>query len=359
VKIAVVTGICVERDAISAAAAGQAELLQEIPEVSDVTLISQYSNRPTAVRQVVVTNAWDLISDPHVAATDMIIFHWGIRYGLFDALPVVANGRATAVYFQNLTPAALAGSIAESVVHSSLLQIQLPQLTHSAMWSPSEFNLETLRQWGFDEDRLRFVPFPIERPAHLPRHSPDEKLRLLAVGRFVPAKGVHILVEAIATVVEHLGSDLSVVLAGSTDLSDTGYLDHLRDEVTRLGLDEIVEFRLNVDDEQLWEEYERAHVFVSPSLHEGLCVPVIEAYLAGCRVVATDAGNLPNLVHPPDPVVAAGDARALAEALVSVLRSARQDRPTPPLVDQLLATYSRRTAIETLREAVLDELGSE
>ncbi len=112
-----------------------------------------------------------------------------------------------------------------------------------------------------------------------------------------------------------------------------------------------------MDDEALAREYERADVLVSPSLHEGLCVPVIEAYAAGCNVVGTDAGNLPYVVQPPDPVVPAGDPDALAEAIVASRgRSLPAQRSVPAGAAALVATHSRERARAELIAAVA-ELG--
>jgi glycosyltransferase involved in cell wall biosynthesis len=178
----------------------------------------------------------------------------------------------------------------------------------------------------------------------------------LTVGRFVTAKGLHVLIDALAVVVDRVGPAVTAVFAGSTDLSDVVYLRQLEAQVEHHGLGSVVEFRPNLDDRQLWHEYDQADVLVSPSFHEGLCVPVIEAYIAGCRVVATDGGNLPFVVQPPDPIVPTGDVEALADAVVSALESGRRPHPARAAVDRLIATYSRQNSIDELRRAVFEEV---
>ena len=107
------------------------------------------------------------------------------------------------------------------------------------------------------------------------------------------------------------------------------------------------------DDEGLWRLYEESHVLVAPSQHEGLCVPVLEAYHAGCRVIGSDAGNLPFIVQPPDPVFPVNDVRALSAAIESVAarRARRRDRRRRPEVAELLQRYSAASARERLRSA--------
>ncbi|MEO6159116.1 MAG: glycosyltransferase, partial [Ilumatobacteraceae bacterium] len=104
-------------------------------------------------------------------------------------------------------------------------------------------------------------------------------------------------------------------------------LAELADQASAAELRQQIEFVGEPDDEELWNLYERSDILVSASLHEGLCVPVIEAYLAGCRVVGTTAGNLPYVVAAPDPVVPPGDPQALATALRSVIEAVLDGSP--------------------------------
>ena len=98
---------------------------------------------------------------------------------------------------------------------------------------------------------------------------------------------------------------------------------------------------------------EQADVLVSPSFHEGLCVPIVEGYRAGCRVIGSDAGNLPYLVQPPDPVVPVGDADALAAAMIAVGRDVLEGSSSlPPGVDDVVAQYSRAHVRAELERAV-------
>ncbi len=63
--------------------------------------------------------------------------------------------------------------------------------------------------------------------------------------------------------------------------------------------------------------------FVHPSVEEGLGQVVLEAMGAGCRVVATTAGGLPEIVGSAGLLVPPGDARALATAMGAVLARPR------------------------------------
>jgi glycosyltransferase involved in cell wall biosynthesis len=87
-------------------------------------------------------------------------------------------------------------------------------------------------------------------------------------------------------------------------------------------------------------------------------MPVVEAYSAGCNVIGTDAGNLPFVVKPPDPVVPANDPDALAQSIVSLGREVLAgERQLPPGASALVEKHSEASVRTELR-AALAELAS-
>lgn len=355
-RIVVAAGICVHHDAISAAMIEQARVLRGLEGVDDVAIIAQHCNREVVDRPVqCVGDAWAFIRHPAVEAADLVIFHWGIAYELFDALSVVAQQRRAVVHFHNVTPLEFAAKGARAGIEWSLRQIQLAATTDSTMWTESEYNVRTLVSWGFEAERVRFMPFPIGSHRTLRRPPRGPEVRLLTVGRLVQAKGLAVLVEALGRALDRLDGPVALVIAGNRSLSDADFLTTLRDSITRPGLDSMVDLVEDPDDDRLWDLYEWADIVVSPSFHEGLCVPVIEGYLAGCRVIGSDAGNLPFVVQPPDPVVPAGDPIALADAIVELTARIRAgDSMPPPGAAALTELYSVASTEAHLREALAE-----
>jgi glycosyltransferase involved in cell wall biosynthesis len=70
-----------------------------------------------------------------------------------------------------------------------------------------------------------------------------------------------------------------------------------------------------IEDADLASLYRRASVVVLPSTHEGFGLTALEAMASAAPVVATAAGNLPDLTDGAATLVPAGDPRALAGAL--------------------------------------------
>ena len=73
------------------------------------------------------------------------------------------------------------------------------------------------------------------------------------------------------------------------------------------------------DDADLASLYRRASVVVIPSTHEGFGLTALEAMASAAPVVATAAGNLPDLASGVARLVPSRDPVALAQALDAVL----------------------------------------
>src|SRR5690606_4778955 len=77
----------------------------------------------------------------------------------------------------------------------------------------------------------------------------------------------------------------------------------------QLGVADAVRFTGPVSNEELAEWYAQADLFVTASLHEGFCIPVIEAMANGLPVVGSHITALPETIGdggltftPEDPV---------------------------------------------------------
>ncbi len=349
-RIALVAGVVVDHDAISSSVVRQAQLLAAVEGVESVTIYTQGLGRDVPVPSHVVGDPWSLVRHRQFRDADVAVFHWGIRYSLFDALTLLAAQRPRpVVHFHNLTPAELVPESQRATIERSLEQFSHALALRVPLWTMSEFNRRTLVEWGADPATIEFVPICIDAPPGLVAAREEGRVQLICIGRLTSAKGQHVLIEALHRLDPTLRDRLHLRFVSSATFSDDAYLAELRALVAEHDLDKTVTFEFGVDDDELWRLLGRSHVLVSPTFHEGLCVPVLEAYLAGCRVVATDAGNLPYLVGPPDRLVGPGDADALAAALTATAEEVlagghRDDAP----MRALAAEYSSPSCTDRL-----------
>ncbi len=116
------------------------------------------------------------------------------------------------------------------------------------------------------------------------RQAPDPLL--LYVGRLVPEKGPHILIEAMNEVVFHYPA-AKLVVAGSGPMEG-----HLKDMVYKNGLAHVVEFTGHVGDQVLCDLYSRAWITAFPSSYEPFGIVALEAMATGTPCVVGDTGGL-------------------------------------------------------------------
>jgi glycosyltransferase involved in cell wall biosynthesis len=176
---------------------------------------------------------------------------------------------------------------------------------------------------------------------------------VIMVGQLNPDKGHRVLLRAMRDVVGRV-PDAHLRIVGE---GPEGPL--LWKQAEALGLNTHMEFTGFLSDVR--GAMAQADVFVQPSLREGLGLGVIEAMAMARPAVVSDAGGLPeSVVHGETGfIVPAGDANALADALVVLLSDlGKATQMGLAGRERALAHYDRPRVVErvlTLYEEVLGE----
>jgi glycosyltransferase involved in cell wall biosynthesis len=319
-KVTLYSGIVVQHDAVSESLQRKLDILRGLIrrgapiEVSVCTHATddpspEFSIAPSVARLVGTRSFWE---------TDLHVFEFGMYYDLVDALFVIPPSATSLVIDHNTTPPELVDQ-PEVKAGCQLALVQRHNLrlaTHVAC--VSEFSLELVRSVGVDQERQSVLHLP---PTHegslLGRHFGEgggaRPVELLFVGRFVRAKGVRDLL----ALGDRLWADgtgrCRLRLVGSPTFADADIFAEVEAAVARSSGTLALSSRL--DDDEMVAAFARADLLVIPSLHEGYCVPVIEAYTAGCHVVGYDAANLPNVIGGLGTLVPTGDVAALGDAV--------------------------------------------
>jgi glycosyltransferase involved in cell wall biosynthesis len=119
------------------------------------------------------------------------------------------------------------------------------------------------------------------------KHNLYDRVVLLYVGRLVPSKRVDFLIKAIP----NLSEDFLLVIVGNG--IEREKLENLASSLNIL--DRVI-FVGKISDEDLPKYYASSNAFVTASLHEGFCVPIIESFASGKLAVVPNRTSMPEVV---------------------------------------------------------------
>ncbi|MCX8182827.1 MAG: glycosyltransferase family 4 protein [Crenarchaeota archaeon] len=178
------------------------------------------------------------------------------------------------------------------------------------LWKPSSFMLFPFKQYINNADRIiavsraaaifishftdkevAIIPNGVKVEEFVPQTKKFDGKSVLFVGRLVYRKGLHLLLEAIKQVVDEK-RDVELTIAGS------GYLSPiLRAAVKTTGLQDNVFLREGLGKSELVNLYQRANVFVLPSIFgESFGIVLLEAMASKTPIVATAQGGVREIV---------------------------------------------------------------
>ncbi len=166
------------------------------------------------------------------------------------------------------------------------------------------------RELGYDDIALIPNGIPLQMIQSARERAAKVPGRVLYVGRLEPMKGVDTLLDAFA-IASRKFPDATLHIVG-----DGSERNRLEEMAKQLGLTGRVKFLGYLSGWRVYHEYAEAEVFAGLSRSEALGNVFLEAQAAGCAVVATRVGGIPDIVHDditgllvqPDDSYAAGAA---------------------------------------------------
>ncbi len=204
-----------------------------------------------------------------------------------------------------------------------------------ALTPPSEWSKYSVIRLGVD-------PLVLTPPS---RATPrGEVLKLVCTGRMVPAKGHHVLLEAVKLLAER-GIPLHVVMIGGGP-----ELEPLQDFVVQHRLGDSVTFTKALSHAQTLAHLRRADLFALASFAEGIPVALMEAMSLGVPCVSTTIAGIPELIRSgvDGLLVPPANAVALANALESVIND--------PILRRSLGASARQRIINQYNLPLNQEL---
>jgi glycosyltransferase involved in cell wall biosynthesis len=346
VKVSFLNNVFFKRDAVGQIMHDQIRALTNAPESPYDIRIFVHNTNLDDPRITSINGPGDLLRSRHFHGSRIIIFQWGFMMDIFDLVFSRLPYQRTLTYFHNVTPSELFDDQGQREL-VILSEKQIDNLFFSDfILCNSIFSMNELLARGIPSERIDVLcPVASIRPEPMADRADGGSARLLYVGRFARHKGLRELLHALAVARANAAAPFDLRMVGTLRFSDGNYIDELKSIVVAEGLEDRVKFVGEVSDSQLGVEYARAHALVMPSFHEGFCIPVIEAFGAGCYVIACDGGNLPYLAGDLGTVVAAGNIGALSDAIADFARRVAQ-----PAAERRYSTVHGELAVKTYEE---------
>ncbi|MBC8223521.1 glycosyltransferase family 4 protein [Candidatus Bathyarchaeota archaeon] len=212
-----------------------------------------------------------------------------------------------------------------------------------------------------DEERIRKIRYPAV-PARLLEYegNPVPELEgvdgpvVLYIGRITWRKGVHVLVDAVKSLVEE-APNLRVVIAGPPEKD---YLEKIRSAVEQKGLQDNVVLEGALSEKKKYDYMCASTVFVSPSIKDIHPITLLEAQALGTPVVSTNIAAIPDIVRDGETgiLVESEDPEALKEAIGKITRDAALRRRLSQGAREWASSLSLESSVDSLEDLYSDIL---
>jgi glycosyltransferase involved in cell wall biosynthesis len=268
-----------------------------------------------------------------LTAADLVVVDYSQHYPLLGVLPMLIGGKPRIVFdYHGVTPPELWKAHNREALEKGVRQRGLVWCADAALVHSRFTAHELFDATSFPKERQHRLAYPIDTDrfcAGRPRRDLRDDLGLgearilLFVGRLAPNKRLLVLVQALPHLRELAPPAHAVVIGDASDTYESEARS-CRETAVQLGVGDRLHILGQVGDQELLDAYRSADVFVMPSIHEGFCIPVVEAMACGVPVVAARAGALPETVGNAGLSFTPDDAEDLARQLRRVLESRRK-----------------------------------
>jgi glycosyltransferase involved in cell wall biosynthesis len=340
-RVCILNTNCLPNDAVGNCVIEQLKYFEA--QGHSVCVLTEFADDrlPLEVRRAVFTASFDEIRDGLSVAerswrarqfysADLYIFHYSVYYPLIESIRFVQSGTILFDY-HGLTPPHLWGDASGlAVLVRGQEKAALAQLADYAIVH-SHYMAEELQQHsGLSRERIRVIPYAVAVEQFRPQpRDPELAARyglqgqrvLLYIGRMAGNKRIDDLVRMLAGVRRSVAETKLLLVGDDTHPAYRPIVARAKEIAAELGCADRVIFTGAVDHAELGRYYNLCDVYVTSSLHEGFCIPVIEAMACGRPVVATNVTALPETVGDAGMLFPAEDTETMAAQVVRILES--------------------------------------
>jgi glycosyltransferase involved in cell wall biosynthesis len=290
-------------------------------------IIAEHVDEGVAAHVLQLDSARERLLDAHV-----LVVHYSVWSRTVE-LALDAPGEVVLCY-HNVTPAELLREYSPGLARlCERARAALPSLRDrcAGVITFSQFSASELRDFGLD---AKVVPLLLNLPSQpLDSASTGEPV-VLFVGRVAPNKRLEDAIRAFAVYQQRHAPAASFAIVGSP-VEFERYQAELQRLADELGARVRFTGRVSREERDRW--YRRASAYLSTSVHEGFCAPLLEAIAHGVPVVARAEAAVPETLGDAGLLIDGSDPERFAEAL-------HQGISSQPTRDALRLAGARRLA---------------
>ena len=294
---------------------------------------------------------------PMRSREDILIYHLSV-YDESYRLYLDSRNRKVLIY-HNITPAAFLAPYDPHLAEVCRRGRELmPRLRGCDLaLGDSEYNRLELVESGFAEEKTGVLPIFVDTASlggeynqELAGELHDGRVNLLFVGRMVPNKRVEDLIDLFSVYNRSVNAYSRLLLVGTT--WSVAYNAELARRIRKYGLQGVVSipgWSWGVSEEDLRAYWREASVFITCSMHEGFCVPLLEAMYFEVPILARAEAAVPYTLDGAGMTFREMDLPLLAEATGELANNAELRDALAAKGGRRLADFDPAVTAETLR----------
>jgi len=281
---------------------------------------------------------------------DLLLLHHSAGTPRLQKLLALPNRKL--LLYHNITPPDWLWEHAPMVaVQCAIGREQLPEIIHAVdvTAADSSFNAAELQAWG--ATRTEVIPLLLDHHRlGAPQGRQDGRPpTVLFVGRLSPHKRQDDVIRAFALYRRYRAPQARLRLVGEP--ITPAYVEQLRALADELAPGAVT-IESGLSEVELGDRYRSADVFLCLSVHEGFCIPLLEAFHFGLPVIARPEGAVPETVGDAAILVDDPELPVVAELLHLAVTDASLRAELQRRSERRLAVYSPQLVARRLRAAV-------
>ncbi|OGL39311.1 MAG: hypothetical protein A2043_10850 [Candidatus Schekmanbacteria bacterium GWA2_38_9] len=162
----------------------------------------------------------------------------------------------------------------------------------SLYFASNQNTARILKELGVDESKIKNIPYSVDVEKYTTALEKKKDNIILFIGAFEERKGIHILLDSLW----YLKNKVELVMAGP--IRDSKYFNNIQkhfEGINKKGFHKITYLSV-VDEKELIDLYQKAAIFICPSISEEFGIVIIEAFACGTPVIASKIGGISYVV---------------------------------------------------------------